>query len=56
MAPSRGAIVTGAIGVGLVGILLLQGSPDDRPPLDPRSDAPDGTSARHLGGQRQGHR
>lgn len=45
MAPSRGAVVAGAIGVGLVGILLLQGSPDDGPPLDPRSDAPDGTSA-----------
>ena len=44
-APSRGAIVAGAIGVGLLGILLLQGSPDDGPPLDPRSDAPDGTSA-----------
>ena len=45
MAPSRGALVTGAIGVGLLGVLLLQGSPDDHPPLDPRSDEPDGTSA-----------
>lgn len=45
MAPSRGALVTGAIGVGLVGVLLLQGSPEDHPPLDPRSDDPDGTSA-----------
>jgi Domain of unknown function (DUF4350) len=45
MAASRGTLVTGAIGVGLLGILLLQGSPEDGPPLDPRSDAPDGTSA-----------
>jgi hypothetical protein len=45
MAPSRGTVVAGAVGVGLVGVLLLQGSPADGPPLDPRSDAPDGTSA-----------
>ena len=45
MAPSRGTVVAGAIGVGLLGVLLLQGSPEDGPPLDPRSDAPDGTSA-----------
>ena len=43
--PSRGTVVAAAIGVGLVGILLLQGPPADGPPLDPRSDAPDGTSA-----------
>ena len=43
--PSRGTIVAGTIGIGLVGVLLLQGSPNDGPPLDPRSDAPDGTSA-----------
>jgi len=29
----------------LIGLLVLQGSPNDGPPLDPRSDAPDGTSA-----------
>ena len=45
MAPSRGTLVAGAIGAGLVGLLLVQGSPDDHPPLDPRSDEPDGTSA-----------
>src|SRR5688572_29783574 len=45
MAPSRGTLVTGAIGAGLLGMLLLQGSPEDHPALDPRSDEPDGTSA-----------
>ena len=45
MAPSRGTFVAGAIGVGLLGVLLLQGSPEDHPPLDPRSHEPDGTSA-----------
>jgi hypothetical protein len=45
MAPSRGTVVGGAVAVGLVGVLLLQGSPEDHPPLDPRSDEPDGTSA-----------
>ena len=42
---SRGAVVAGAIGVGLIGLLVLQGSPGNAAPLDPRSDAPDGTSA-----------
>jgi uncharacterized protein DUF4350 len=45
MAPSRGTLVTVAVGAGVLGLLLLQGSPDDHPPLDPRSDEPDGTSA-----------
>ena len=45
MAPSRGTLIAGAIGFGLLGLLLVQGSPDDRAPLDPRSDEPDGTSA-----------
>jgi len=45
MAPTRGTLVAGAVGAGLIGLLLLQGSPDDHPPLDPRSDEPDGTSA-----------
>ena len=45
MALSRGTVVAGAIGVGLIGLLVLQGSPAGGPPLDPRSDAPDGTSA-----------
>ncbi|MFL6206546.1 MAG: DUF4350 domain-containing protein [Acidimicrobiales bacterium] len=45
MAPSRGTLVAGAIGAGLVGLLLLQGSPDRHSPLDPQSDEPDGTSA-----------
>jgi hypothetical protein len=44
-APSRGAIVAVAIGVAIVGLLVLQGSPEGGPPLDPRSDDPDGTSA-----------
>src|SRR5688500_9452125 len=43
--PSRGTLVTAGIGVALVGVLVVQGSPDDGPPLDPRSDARDGTSA-----------
>ena len=42
---SRGTLVTGAIGIGLLGVLFLQGSPEDHPALDPRSDEPDGTSA-----------
>jgi Domain of unknown function (DUF4350) len=45
MGASRGSLVAGAVGVGVIGLLLLQGSPDDHPPLDPRSDEPDGTSA-----------
>jgi hypothetical protein len=45
MAPSRGTIVAGAVGAGLIGLLLLQGSPSNDTPLDPRSDAPGGTSA-----------
>jgi hypothetical protein len=43
--PSRGTIVTVGIGVALIGVLVLQGSPAGGPPLDPRSDEPDGTSA-----------
>jgi hypothetical protein len=41
----RGAIVSAGIGVALVAVLVLQGSPAGGPPLDPRSDEPDGTSA-----------
>jgi hypothetical protein len=44
-APSRGTLVTTGIGVGLIGVLVLQGSPEGGPALDPRSHAPDGTSA-----------
>jgi hypothetical protein len=44
-APSRGTLVTAGIGVALVGVLVVQGSPEGGPPLDPRSHEPDGTSA-----------
>jgi hypothetical protein len=45
MAVSRGAVVAACIGGGLLAVALLGGSPDDGPPLDPRSDGPLGTSA-----------
>ncbi len=45
MAVSRGAVVAGCIGTGLLAVALLGGSPNDGPPLDPRSDGPLGTSA-----------
>jgi hypothetical protein len=45
MAASRGAVVAGGVGLALVGIALLGSPSTDGPPLDPRSDAPDGTSA-----------
>ena len=44
-APSRGTLVAGGVGVALVGILVLQGAPGGGAALDPRSHAPDGTSA-----------
>ena len=44
MAPSRGAVVAGCVGVGAArGRACSGAAPDDGPPLDPRSDAP----ARH---------
>lgn len=45
MAVSRGTAVAAGIGVALLGVALLRGSPNDGPPLDPRSDGPLGTSA-----------
>jgi hypothetical protein len=45
MGVSRGAVVGGCIGAGLLAVALLGGGPDDGPPLDPRSDGPLGTSA-----------
>lgn len=45
MGVSRGAVVGGCIGAGLLAVALLSGSPDDDTPLDPRSDGPLGTSA-----------
>jgi hypothetical protein len=45
MAPSRGAVVAGSVGAALLAVALLGGSPNDGPPLDPRSDGPLGTSA-----------
>lgn len=45
MAASRGAVVAGCVGAGLLAVALLGGSPNDGPPLDPRSDGPLGTSA-----------
>ncbi len=45
MATSRGAVIGGCVGVGLVAVALLGSPPDDGPPLDPRSDGPLGTSA-----------
>ncbi len=44
-APSRGAMVAGCVGAGLLAVALLGGRPSDGPPLDPRSDGPLGTSA-----------
>ena len=54
MRVSGGAVVAGCVGAGLLAVALLGGSPDDGPPLDPRSDGPLGTSAlvsllEHLG-------
>lgn len=43
--PARGQLVVLAVGVALLALVLLQGSPKDGPPLDPRSDGPLGTSA-----------
>jgi len=37
--------VAGCVAVGLLAVALLGGAPNDGPPLDPRSDAPLGTSA-----------
>jgi hypothetical protein len=45
MASSRSTVVAVVVGAGVLGLLLLQGSPTSHPPLDPRSDEPDGTSA-----------
>ncbi len=45
MVTSRGAAVTGCVGLGLLVVALLGGPPNDGPPLDPRSDGPLGTSA-----------
>lgn len=45
MATSRGAVVAGCVGAGLLAVALLGGSPNDGPPLDPRSDGALGTSA-----------
>jgi len=45
MATSRGAVVAGCVGAGLLAVALLGGAPNDGPPLDPRSDGPLGTSA-----------
>jgi hypothetical protein len=45
MATSRGAVIGGCVGVGLVAAALLGSAPNDGPPLDPRSDGPLGTSA-----------
>lgn len=45
MATSRGAVVAGCVGAGLLAVTLLGGQPNDGPPLDPRSDGPLGTSA-----------
>jgi hypothetical protein len=42
---SRGTVVAGCVGAGLLAVALLGGSPDDGTPLDPRSDGPLGTSA-----------
>ena len=44
-APSRGVVVAGCVGAGLLAVTLLGGRPNDGPPLDPRSDGPLGTSA-----------
>lgn len=44
-APSRGTLVTAGIGVALIGVLVVQGSPESTASLDPRSHEPDGTSA-----------
>lgn len=45
MPVSRGAVVAGCVGASLLAVALLGGSPNDGPPLDPRSDGPLGTSA-----------
>lgn len=45
MATSRGAVVAGCIGAGLLAAAMLGGRANEGPPLDPRSDSPDGTSA-----------
>jgi hypothetical protein len=42
---SRGTVVAGCVGAGLLAVALLGGSPDAETPLDPRSDGPLGTSA-----------
>ena len=44
MSKSRGAVVAGCVGVGLLAVALLGDQPNDGPPLDPRSDGPLGTS------------
>jgi hypothetical protein len=45
VARSRGAVVAGCVGGGLLAVALLGGGQADGPPLDPRSDGPLGTSA-----------
>lgn len=45
MASSRGVVVAGCVGAGLLAVALLGRPPNDGPPLDPRSDGPLGTSA-----------
>ena len=45
MATSRGAVIAGCVGTGLVAVALLGTPSKDGPPLDPRSDGPLGTSA-----------